>query len=105
MTTVGGDQRDRSSTAAVSFTQDSELIGQIDIQRYVNSLQSTAPAPSLAGPLGLALRSKPGPGKGIGARSFQYVVGAFAGWRRPTGRVPFTAVCRLAPFFIRCNNH
>ena len=41
MTTVGGDQRDRSSTAAVSFTQDSELIGQIDIQRYVNSLQST----------------------------------------------------------------
>jgi hypothetical protein len=41
MTTAGGDQRDRSSTAAVSFTQDSELIGQIDIQRYVNSLQST----------------------------------------------------------------
>ena len=41
MTTVGGDQRDRSSTAAVLFTQDSELIGQIDIQRYVNSLQST----------------------------------------------------------------
>jgi len=41
MTTVGGDQRHRSSNAEVSFTQDSEPIGQFDIQRYVNSLQST----------------------------------------------------------------
>jgi hypothetical protein len=31
MTTVGGDQRDRSSTAELSFTQDSEPIGQFDI--------------------------------------------------------------------------
>ena len=41
MTTVGGDQRHRFSTAEVSFTQDSEPIGQFDIQCYVNSLQST----------------------------------------------------------------
>jgi hypothetical protein len=38
---VGGDQRDRSSTAAASFNQDSEPIGQISIQLYVNSVQST----------------------------------------------------------------
>jgi hypothetical protein len=37
---VGGDQRDRSSTAAASFNQDSEPIGQISTQLYVNSLQS-----------------------------------------------------------------
>jgi hypothetical protein len=38
---VGGDQHDRSSTAAASFNQDSERIGQISTRLYVNSLQST----------------------------------------------------------------
>jgi hypothetical protein len=36
---VGGDQRDRSSTAAASFNRDSEPIGQISTQLYVNRVQ------------------------------------------------------------------